>query len=595
MITFDPRGMTAPLELLAETIGGVSDAPAVVARMVRGGLSASVATGVSDLESGAEARPNQTFDAGSQAKMMTAVIVLQLAEEGRIDLDLAAANWLPPDVVSGIPNADVATVRQLLAMTSGIPNYTEAVDADDLPLFVKALLENPGEVFGPEDSLAIARGMAAIGAPGAGFAYSNTNYLLLGSLIESVTGRPLAEVLDERVFGPANMGSSSARPFEIDDPRLASYALDPASGERIDVTDAPWALRGEGGVVTTTSDLIAFIQALLIDKTLLSEDSLAAMTRFTTFDEFGGQAASFGLGLARYTVDGGPDLIGFTGGTLGADSSTYIDLTSGAIVSIAATSPDSATLQGAAGLAAAILGTDAWSAPGQKGALNIVSGSAADLRIASTPSGITMTIEGASLALDRNLADLKSFGTHFADGSVLAIGSGRGETINILRPHPTARTADNQILGRGGDDRLKAGAGDDRVSGGSGDDKLHGRAGGDQLLGGSGDDWLIGGLGRDVLTGGAGADTFVFLSDADTMAGSLGRDVIRDFSPGADRVDLRALGDLQWIGTRSFCGEAGELRYVDGMLSGDSNGDGGADFEIVLSGFPQLSVQDILL
>lgn len=81
--------------------------------------------------------------------MMTAVVVLQLAEDGRIDLDAPVSAYLPASVTAGVPNADAATVRQLLAMTSGVPNYTDAEDEDGMALFAKALLEHPTAASAP--------------------------------------------------------------------------------------------------------------------------------------------------------------------------------------------------------------------------------------------------------------------------------------------------------------------------------------------------------------------------------------------------------------------------------------------------------------
>ena len=121
--------MLAPLQARGDALSGATDAPAV--------LVAAYATAAtprrppaSTTATPARGDAGQSFEVGSQTKMMTAVVILQLAAEGLIDLDAAAADYLPGSVTEGIPNAGTATVRQMLAMRSGIPNYTEAVDGN---------------------------------------------------------------------------------------------------------------------------------------------------------------------------------------------------------------------------------------------------------------------------------------------------------------------------------------------------------------------------------------------------------------------------------------------------------------------------------
>jgi D-alanyl-D-alanine carboxypeptidase len=549
MIVFDPAALKAPL--LQAARGLLADgAPAATLALVRGPFSAQVAAGIADLATGAAARPGQTIDPGSQAKMMTAAVVLQLAAEGLVDLDAPAAEWLVPGEADGLPEAATATVRQLLAMTAGVPNYTDAEDpATGLPRFVQALLDDPEGGFGPADALAIARDMAPTGAPGEAFAYSNTGYLLLGGLIETVTGAPLAEAFETRIFAAAGMTSSGARPFESLDPRLRSYAADPATGAPIDVTDAPWALRGEGGITSTPADLIRFLQALLVDRTLLSAESLAAMSEFATYAEDPSGTAAFGLGLGRQTLAEGPAFVGFSGRTLGTESSTYLDTATGAIASVAATSADVSSFGALVALAAAADAEPAWRPPADPGApVHVATGSAADLRLQAQGTALTLSLDGAVLTLEQTLSGLRAQGIGFADGSVLAIGTARADRIDLRDAEAAAPGAAHQILGRGGDDVLAGGAGGDRLAGGSGDDRLNGRGGDDRLFGGTGEDTLTGGRGNDVLAGGSGADVFVFAARAFE-----GHDRITDWEDGADVIRV-AGGDFAGIGLAAAAG-----------------------------------------
>lgn len=132
--------------------------------------------------------------------------------------------------------------------------------------------------------------------------------------------------------------------------------------------------------------------------------------------------------------------------------------------------------------------------------------------------------------------------------------------------------------------------GNDSLAGLGGRDRLAGNSGRDALDGGGGDDRLDGGLGRDRLTGGAGSDRFVFGSEAEAGGGN-GRpaDRVLDLDPDADLIDVRridahadTLADdaFRFIGDREFTGRAGQLRFDDDLLSGDTDGDGAADFAI---------------
>lgn len=156
-------------------------------------------------------------------------------------------------------------------------------------------------------------------------------------------------------------------------------------------------------------------------------------------------------------------------------------------------------------------------------------------------------------------------------------------------------SGNDTLLGRGGADVLFGGRGNDLLDGGAGDD---------QLNGGDGNDTLIGGTGRDILTGGAGADLFVFLSPADSGTKASTRDVITDFEQRTDLIDLSAMDadrttpgnqSFVFIGSERFSGAAGELRFANGILSGDVSGNGKANFQIEVTGMNSLNQSDFIL
>jgi Ca2+-binding RTX toxin-like protein len=166
-------------------------------------------------------------------------------------------------------------------------------------------------------------------------------------------------------------------------------------------------------------------------------------------------------------------------------------------------------------------------------------------------------------------------------------------------------TGNDDIRGDNGDDRLLGESGDDSLLGGNGNDHLDGGTGADKLDGGAGNDTVGGGGGNDTMAGGAGADTFSFRA-ADIVGGTIDR--ILDFTRSMDIIDLKAIDAnilstiddaFTFIGTSAFHRVAGELKYSasngNATVSGDLNGDGIADFSIVLHGVSTIAASDFLL
>lgn len=149
-------------------------------------------------------------------------------------------------------------------------------------------------------------------------------------------------------------------------------------------------------------------------------------------------------------------------------------------------------------------------------------------------------------------------------------------------------------------DRLLGTAGNDLLKGGAGNDVLKGGAGNDVLKGGRNSDTLDGGAGDDMLTGGGGKDRFVFVAAAEANG-----DVITDYwRAQGDRIDLGAIDadtrlagnqGFSFIAGKAFGGTAGELRYKDGIIAGDRNGDKVADFQIELADGRWLGASDFIL
>ena len=216
-------------------------------------------------------------------------------------------------------------------------------------------------------------------------------------------------------------------------------------------------------------------------------------------------------------------------------------------------------------------GGGADSMSGGRGDDTYVVDAATDLVVETSLPGVDLVRSSVDWVLGTNVENL------VLTGSAATTGTGNAVT--------------NLITGNAAANRLAGGGGYDSLVGNGGTDLLLGGGGGDTLIGGNGNDTLDGGAGTDRLSGGSGNDRFVFIGVAHSGVGSH-RDLIVDLQ-GGDRIDLSAVdarNDLAgnqafvFIGDAPFDGHAGQLRVVAGLVQGDVDGDGVAEFEIGLTG-----------
>jgi len=137
----------------------------------------------------------------SISKSYMAVEILQLKEQGKIDLDAPMTNYLPAKYSKYIRNASAVTIRMLLNHTSGIPEYNEA------PAFVSNVILHPLQNFSSEDCLKAINGMEFQFSPGSKYKYTNTNYLLLSLIGDAVTGDHAAYI-KKNIFKPLELSNS---------------------------------------------------------------------------------------------------------------------------------------------------------------------------------------------------------------------------------------------------------------------------------------------------------------------------------------------------------------------------------------------------
>jgi D-alanyl-D-alanine carboxypeptidase len=271
------------------------------------------AAGFADLETRAPLTPDARFRVGSIAKPFVAAVVLQLTEEGVLSLDDPMTAVLPTSVTDRFDAADRTTVRMLLNHTSGIPEWID----DQVHGYIAA---NPTKVWDVGEFLDLAAAKPRPFEPGTGWAYSNTDYNLLGLIIERATGHPWRQEVTTRILEPLNLTHTSLpEPGDlgIDEPYMHGYGVvDGAIVDQSRVDPSMAGAAGGGALVTTTADLTTFIDALLSGSLFRDPATRDAMTSFVEITGENGQTG-YGLGLERYVLPGGILAIGHSGGTAG--------------------------------------------------------------------------------------------------------------------------------------------------------------------------------------------------------------------------------------------------------------------------------------
>ncbi|MFL6336829.1 MAG: serine hydrolase [Pyrinomonadaceae bacterium] len=259
------------------------------------GHSASVATGLSDLEAKTPLRPTDRMPAGSVGKTFVAAVALQLVQEGKLSLDdkleqlLGGEKWF-----ARLPNSGALTLRMLLNHSSGIPNHVE--DSG----FLKALFHNSAREIGHEELLAYVLGKRPLFPAGKGYYYSDTNYILAGLAVEKATGRPLYELAAERILKPLRLDATTPSNAST----LPGVANGYLKGKPVIVGgrftfNPQWEWAG-GGFASTAEDLARWAQALYGGKVLRPE-TLEEMQRGAA----SGEGQNYGLGTQIYQTGWG--------------------------------------------------------------------------------------------------------------------------------------------------------------------------------------------------------------------------------------------------------------------------------------------------
>lgn len=278
------------------------------------------ARGLADVAEGRPMTLRDNFQIRSVTKSYTVTMVLRLAREQKLSLSDTIGMY-----VSGIPNGDRITLAELAGMRSGVLNYTKA------PAFFDAFVADPARQWTDQELVDLAIPGSPVFEPGAQYDYSNTNTVLLGMVVEKVTGRPLDQAYSGLLFRPLGLSRSSYQSgIAVGNPQPTPYEVDPQTGDLKVLPQANLSSLGpSGAIVATLPDLLRWGRALgtgrLIGPNLLQVREGAAIPTTN-----GPEYDRYGLGIGQLK-----GWWGHTGEGLGFQAATFYDPVTRSVIAVA--------------------------------------------------------------------------------------------------------------------------------------------------------------------------------------------------------------------------------------------------------------------
>ncbi|MFC2013843.1 serine hydrolase domain-containing protein, partial [Chloroflexota bacterium] len=283
----------------------------------------SGAAGLADIEEATPMKSNNQFRGGSLTKPFVSTVILQLVEEGRFSLDDPMTSVLPESITAKFANSNEITVRMLLNHTGGMPDF--------LDLAMPHILADLQRVWQDNEWLDFAAAQEPLFDPGKAQAYSNTDYILLGLVIENTTGKTWREEIRRRIIEPLNLDNTLLpEPGDKSSPPNQAHGYIDMGAGLLDVTEAgmdPSMASASGGqaLVTTAEDLEQFLNALLAGELFQKAETLDEMQTFVAWPD--GNPLSpwiegYGLGIMKVVYPGGIEAIGHSGTS--ADFNSFV-------------------------------------------------------------------------------------------------------------------------------------------------------------------------------------------------------------------------------------------------------------------------------
>lgn len=293
--------MAEEVSSIRRVVGGAVESdvfPGAVVVVRRGGQSRTLAVGRADLATGDPMTAADRFQIASLTKSMVAAVALKLVAQGRLSLSDTVEKWEP----ALLPRGAEITVADLLGQTSGLPDYTPIVTAH----YVSGQTSTA-----PKALVGVVANRPLMFSPGSQSFYSNTNYVVLGMILQKVSHEPLATLLQHRLFGPLGLRSASLAETRTRTPPLA-HGYD--HGRDVTNPELTW-LWAAGGVVSNVGDVARFFDALLSGQVVHGAllDRMLTMRRETNHNL---PYSGYGLGVGAIQTNCGP-AYGATGDILG--------------------------------------------------------------------------------------------------------------------------------------------------------------------------------------------------------------------------------------------------------------------------------------
>ena len=278
-------GTRARLNAALAAAMAADGAPGAIAGVWQGGRSWTAARGTGDLATGAPMSLADHFRIASNTKAIVATAVLRLAGQGRVGLNNPVS-----DYVAGVPGGRHITIAELLQHTSGLADYYD--DA-----FQAAVFARPQRRWATGTLLALGYARSPLFPPGTAWSYSNTGYLLLGQVIQHVTGQPLASALRQLIFAPLGLRATSFPDTpQLPAPHPHGYVTETPGGGLTDITALSPTIAGAAGAIISTLGDMRQLATAIGDGALLTPQT--ERLRLRTVPIPGApQYVGYGLGL----------------------------------------------------------------------------------------------------------------------------------------------------------------------------------------------------------------------------------------------------------------------------------------------------------
>jgi D-alanyl-D-alanine carboxypeptidase len=293
--------------------------------------------GYRNLATNAPIRASDAIGIGSITKTFVAVVAMQLQETGKLSLDASALDYVDSRKFRSVANLGNGSIAQLMNHTSGIPSW------EDDPNWIRdarGARINPAMVWSSTASLQYIYGKPALFAPGAKYSYSNSNYTILGLIIEAITGNALSHEIAKRICAPLDLNNTYMDGFSK--PTKATFCANryqyvtpyfeknagiskyftKSRDDLFDVSKTNLSCEGAAGsIVSTAPDVVQFLSALRSGR-LLKSASLGFMTTWRKAGDTSRGPFYVGHGLFQQSA-AGRSLVGHTGGVLGSTANAF--------------------------------------------------------------------------------------------------------------------------------------------------------------------------------------------------------------------------------------------------------------------------------